>query len=47
MFTTKKEYLILIGTILNLNKGRSGRKPSALTVPKLQMLQDLLDGISK
>ena len=32
------------GTLWNLNKDRSSRKPSALTVNKLQMMQDLLDG---
>ena len=34
-----------LGTVLNLNKGRSGRKPSALTANKLIMMQDMLDGI--
>jgi hypothetical protein len=32
------------GTVWNLNKNRSGRKPSALTGNKLQMMQDLMDG---
>lgn len=36
---------IFVGTVLNLNKGRSGRKPSALTANKLQMMQDLIEGI--
>ena len=31
------------GTVLNLNKGRSGRKPTALTEDKLQMLKDLVE----
>ena len=39
-----KFYLIL-GTVLNLNKGRSGPKPSVLTVDRLQMMQDMIEGI--
>ena len=37
--------LLLLGTDLNLNKGHSGRKPSALTGYKLQMMQDMIEGI--
>ena len=33
------------GTVHNLNTGRSGRKPSALTDQKLQMVEDLLEGL--
>ena len=36
--------IIVAGTVLNLNKGRSGRKPSALTPAKLQMMDDLISG---
>ena len=35
----------LIGTVLNLNKGRSGRKPTALTEARLQMMENMLEGI--
>ena len=36
---------MVLGTVLNLNPGRSGRKPTALTAPNIQMVQDLLNGL--
>ena len=44
VFISYTIYFLSLGTILNLNKGRSGRKPSALTPQKLQMMEDMLDG---
>ena len=38
-----KDKFLKEGSVLNLNKGRSGRRPSALTGWKLQMLEDLVD----
>ena len=38
------DIFFILGTVLNLNPGRSGRKRSALKPAHLQMLEDLIDG---